>query len=833
MRWLQTEYILKGMYLGLLLDVALRQAEKTDAGLLAPLLFAACTFGGLLLALALAGLWKIKQGYRVRGRLAPFILFLLLESPALVYAGILGGAALGAYLLLGGDVDESTARTMIRLIGGGAALGVLFGILRSVRERRIRLGLSLLMAAGLLGGAVYWLGLLPGIAAPSALLVQDGKIDPTKAAAFGTFLLLGLPTFYLLTFAGRQEESEVEVGAVCATLGLGLALVTQDNVQLRPLAYALPLVLYFWYTLRVLPGLRVFKHVLRGISHASVGRYRPALLAFRRALQLDPKNQTAREEFWHVHVSLDFGQLAADPELLALVDFNLCVERAGTLLLEGSPGPNRLADAHRLLDLVLSQRPPLKPSVAYWRAVALTHERKYDEAVAELEWLLDPARHDRNDANRRAVLLQAWQLVLTLHDELRQRVGQPQLVLPARRLEAIDAVERHLEQFPDDPTVWPLKRLLYQDLSEEEFQEGCDGALLPSFFDYPYAQQLGTALLEDSGRWERGITYLRIAARGQPNLAPTIYTQIAGVYERAENWDNVRLYLEGTKQAGLAVGQKTLADPERVNYFKALRTLGEDSYARGDLDAALEDFRLYAEYERAGVETLRMMATLYEQKEDALAALRITDRALVYNPKDKDLLARKDRYYYSVTPEVLQANLEAAGPEFDVGYCLGKAKELLDNPDADLDVLDWAEHLLALAQVVKPGNRPAKVLRARARWRRGEVEEAATILEDVRTPKPEKFAGADDEEAWFVSCQLLGDLYLNNLGKPEQAVACLSDFKKSPRSGAKTLYRLGQAYEQLGDRVKAVRCYQGVTAYEGNPLAPDAHEALDRLGHRA
>src|SRR5262249_58777108 len=124
--------------------------------------------------------------------------------------------------------------------------------------------------------------------------------------------------------------------------------------------------------------------------------------------------------------------------------------------------------------------------------------------------------------------------------------------------------------------------------------------------------------------------------------------------------------------------------------------------------------RVYAEYERAGVETLRTMASLYEQKGDALAALRVTDRALVYNPKDKARLARKDRYYYSATPEVLKANLDPAGPELDVDYCLRKAKELLDNPDIDLDVVDWAEHLIALALVVKPASRPAKVLRARA-----------------------------------------------------------------------------------------------------------------------
>ena len=48
-------------------------------------------------------------------------------------------------------------------------------------------------------------------------------------------------------------------------------------------------------------------------------------------IQLDPKNAAAREEFWKVHIELDADQLARDPELLALVDFRLCIERAGSL----------------------------------------------------------------------------------------------------------------------------------------------------------------------------------------------------------------------------------------------------------------------------------------------------------------------------------------------------------------------------------------------------------------------------------------------------------------------------------------------------------------------
>ena len=58
---------------------------------------------------------------------------------------------------------------------------------------------------------------------------------------------------------------------------------------------------------------------------------------------------------------------------------------------------------------------------------------------------------------------------------------------------------------------------------------------------------------------------------------------------------------------------------------------------------------------------------------------------------------------------------------------------------------------------------------------------------------------------------------------------CLTAFRKSPKSGADTLYKLGQAYEQIGDRSKAVKFYEHVTTYGSHPLAPDAREALYRL----
>jgi tetratricopeptide (TPR) repeat protein len=821
MRWLQTEYLLKGLYLGLVLYAALQQAATPQNGWDALARVNLLALGGLLLALLVAALAKLRQGYRIRGRLLIFTLFLLLESPTLVYAGILGGtfAGIASVRPLVGEQVERLNELFLPVLGGGALAGLAFGSLRPVRHRLTRIGLILALAAGLVGGLLYWFGQLGDLA-------QKHHLD--DQTVFAVQILLSIPFFYLLTFAGHEEESEIEIGLMCANLGLGLGILTMDYMQYRSLAFLLPLLVYFGYTMKVLPGLRVLKHAFRGLSYARVGRYRRALHAFRRALQLDPNNRLAREGFWEVHRSLDLDQLANDSATLALVDLDLCLQRAGSLLLQPGPSAAQIDEAHRLLDLVLRLQPGMRPSVDYWRAVAHTHARRFEEATKALENILDPSHYGPGNPQRQNVLLTAWQLALLLHDELRRRVGNPQLALPNRRMEAIAAVERHLADTSDDQTIWGLKRLLYQDVTEEEYTTFAGSGIAAPHFDHEYVQQLGLALIDDNSRWQRGGEYLRMAARGLPSLGPTIFVQIAQAHQRAGHVEDARHNYELAKRAGVAVGQKNLADAERQAYFATVKLLGEDALARGDIDSAIEDYHLYAESERAGLETLRTLANLYEKRGDALSAMRVTDQGLVYNPKDKDLLERKDRYYYSVMPEQIRARIEAVRPWFDFDYCVRKARSILDGKYTDVEWLDVSHHMIQLALVVMPESRAVKVLLAKVLLRYGERDRAIAMLEEVRNPKPEKFPSGEDEDAWYQSCQLLSDLYLE-VGRPDLAVPCLNDFRKSSKSGARTLYKLGQAYEQLGDRTRAAKCYKQVTAYEGNPLAPDAYDALHRL----
>ncbi len=204
---------------------------------------------------------------------------------------------------------------------------------------------------------------------------------------------------------------------------------------------------------------------------------------------------------------------------------------------------------------------------------------------------------------------------------------------------------------------------------------------------------------------------------------------------------------------------------------------------------------------------------------------------LTYNSTDKDLLERKDRYYYSVTVESLQPRLEQVRKWFDVDYCLEKARWVLEKYNGDLDMLDWGSHLAELAQTAAPGKIQPRILKARICRLKGQIQEAVTLLEAIRQNKPEKFASEDDEEAWLLAHRLLGDIYLEE--KPEQAVACFQVYRNSQRAGADTMFKLGRAYENLGDFARAAKCYEHVTAFEQHPLYYEAREGMDRVRRAA
>ncbi len=816
MRRLGSEYLLKGVFLGLLLYAGLQTPDWNAA-----FRVNGCLLGGLAVALLVSGAQKIREGYRPRGSLFAFLFFLFLESDFLIYAGLILGLLVGVQFI----PEEAADRTRLaECLAGGALLGLSFGFISRVRRGNVRLGLSLGLAIVLVVAGLIWLGQFNG-------LISDWEWEgPVQnRLILGAQLLLGAPFFYLLMFAGREEETEVEIGILCACLALGCTALGSRNSSYLYAGLALPVLLFFWYTTFVLRKLRVFKHSLRGLSFAQLGRNRLAILSFRRALSLDPKNDLAREGLWSLHKKLDAAELAADPETLRLVDFDLCLERVASLLLAPHPTPERLDEARKLLELTLSQRPAFLPIVRYWRSVLSTHARDLDAAVADLEALLAPDESAVNDPARRQVLYLAWRLALGSHPELTRRVGTPLLTKPGGRMAAIAAVEDRLAQDPTDPDAWTFKQLLYQAVTKEEYDHVAGPDKAAGRFDHAYALQLGQSLMNDRTQWKRGLEYLGLATRGLPQSAPGIFVLMAQIAQRESDAEFVHHYLECARHAGRVVGPAQLGAEDRQAYFTAVKTLGEQALAHGRFAEAIENLQLYSESERSGMETLRTLAGLYERQGDALAAIKATEKGLLYNPSDKDLLEKKDRYYYSLMPDDLQARRDLAGQGFDIEYCLSKARKLLDAKHGDLETVEWALHLLELARVLRPDLIVAKVLHARACLRRGERERAVELLESVRTPRPEQFATPADEESWFLANRLLGDLYLGELARPDLALECYTSYRKSSKSGADTLYKLGQTYEQLGDRPRAVKFYKHVVSYDGHPLAPEARDALYRL----
>jgi tetratricopeptide (TPR) repeat protein len=414
---------------------------------------------------------------------------------------------------------------------------------------------------------------------------------------------------------------------------------------------------------------------------------------------------------------------------------------------------------------------------------------------------------------------------------MKRRVGEVLIGRSARRFEAIAAVERELATAPDNQAAWDLKRVLYPAVSEHLYLEQTPEGKIRGDFDYRYVKELGLALIDDANQWRRGCEYLRIAARGLPPEATTLYTTIAKAHEKFGDTAGMWANYQTAMNIGRTFGVEQLAPADRQNLFAVVKQVGERAMAENQLDAALDAFKFYSLREDAGIETYRTLAELFERKNDPWTALNCAEHALTYNPADADLVARKDRYIYSVTPAELKARWDSVQRWFDADYCRTKAAFVLDKGGGNLDLLDWAGHLAELYGVATPASLDGVVLRARVRRMRGEIPEAIELLETVRQNKPEKFSSEQEEDAWYVAHRLLGDFYLDS--KPSEAVACFLEFRKSSRAGADTMYKLGRAYEAVGDFPRAARCYEEVTTFPEHPLYYDARDAFERVKRSA
>ena len=819
MRWVQSEYALKGLFLGLLLYAAV-QIQLPDAIGVTPAPWhtagqlAVYMLIGLGAAIAIGGLRQLIDLVGILKKPHAGVLFLLLENPLLIYAGLIGGLAVGVGILF----DPEKANLFVLAIGG-AILGYGFSQLSDIKDFRFRHSLAIAVGAGVVYAIMMWLDGVEG-----GFFVKDPEHSAARARLLGYHLLLGLPFFYLLCFVGVAEESEAEIASFCTILGLAIHLIKfPENVPSA--GAAVPIAVYFAYIFYALPKLRIFKYTLRGYSYMEIGRLRPALTAFRRALELDPGNQLAHLGMDHLHSNIEIDKV--DARTLGLLDPSRCLNRARALLGQ-TPTPEQLKKALHLLDLVEKLWPKLISHVIYYRAVAALHAHELDKACDFLNDLIAPEGWFAGDSSRLTILFDAWQLVLLVHPVLKQRVGEPQLALTGRRVEAIGAVERQLALQPDESAILELRRSLYTDLQELEYFDAAKGAP-PADFSHRYAEELGLSLIGNSEQWQRGAQFLRMAANGQPLRRPSILQRLADACAKAGDAAQSLKYLQMVRDFALEVGVQNLPADQRAVYFATVKRLGDEASARNDSDEAIYNYGLSTHDPASGVPTLRALAEQYEKRKDVMNALRITEKALCHDGRDPDLLAKKDKYYYSLDTADLAIRAredDNVRKYFDVGYCFKKAKGVLDAKTDDLDTLEWVQHLVTLALVMQPKNLAALVQKARLHLRRGERNEGLTILEDVREMKP---SGAEETDAWFYVQKQLGTLYLDELNRADLAIPCFLEYLNDVKSGGETHYQLGLAYEAVGDKSNAIKHYNMVTAYDGHPRMWDAQAAVRRL----
>jgi tetratricopeptide (TPR) repeat protein len=851
--WHRNEYILKGVFLGLWTFFALQVPADYSAAWIDIVWVLGWVCAGLAVGLVAGTCLQLSRGVRPWHNWLAFPLLVLLESPTFIYGGITAGLVIGVlsgapgaepwasqlaanFGLSFDDIKHATSRDLPadhewkgKLPGdwlgycavGGALLGFALYRFRQQEDVNHRFWGGLAIAATMVYLATEYISKVP------TLDNADARFN------LGMYLLLGLPFFYLLTFCGEAEESEVEIMTLCAALGTGLHLMgfAKRFPGIGPAAtFLIPITLYFVYATRLMPELRVFKHVLRGYSYMNLGRLTLAIQFFRRALELAPDSPLANQGILTLHNNLTLTQIDSDPELVESLDFGICLDRATALLMPAGavPTPNDRAEAERFLQLVEQRKPAYLAQIDYLRVISLMHAKQYDTAAETLSRLLNPETPGYHPVVRKRVLFDAWDLALRIHPKMVDRLGKAELNKPGRRMEAIQAVERKLAVEPNNPAAKQYRTELYADLSEGEFIAAAATGV-PKDFTYEYVEQLGLALVDDADpeRRERGMGYLRMAARGLPERAPGIFFKLAQVYEKLGDEENARKSYESAKQVAQAIGPRNLYRDQKQFYLDSLRRLADMADARGDFNTAIEELRRYQEDGGpAALAAYRKLAELYGKISDPMNALLMTETGLTYDKTDGDLKKKRDSFYYSVDPAKLEQVKDKVARWFDVRYCVEKAMAVLNTKDGGVELLDWAAHLATLARIMKPESHGVRLVEARVLMRKGERDAGVKILEDIR--EGEKGSG-DEQEAWYTTTKLLGQLYLDEFDRPDLALKCYMDYKDYHKSGADTLYQIARCYEKQGDTANAIKFYNAVTAYEGHSLYWDAKEAIKRL----
>jgi tetratricopeptide (TPR) repeat protein len=809
-----SELLVKGVFLGLVLHAA-RLLGLADHACWRELgLLMACAAGGWVLG-TLATLGRPRSG-----SIGSRLMLGLLEDGWLAQAGLVVGLGAGIVAFLHPIGGEDAAGWLLGLSLAGAMLGFVFAILQQIPSRAARLGIG--AALGLI--MVGTMGLALGLWGTEGL----ARVRPPGCVVAGLWLLAALVLHIGLVLTSLEPESEAELGCVTTALpGLGVYLASGATGWGLGLGLLIPSLAYLLLGEGIAGRIRLGKLLTRARLNMSIGNWRKALGCSSRALGIDPGNPRALADFWRLTSKLDTEELLADTNARSLVRAERCLDWVGRRL-GSNPGPVGLEECDRMLALVEKLDPPLIPQAEYWRVVADLHAGQTEVASRRARALLE-APADSSDAAgpARQARRQLWLLAMAWHDRLRGEVAEPLLkARPEAVLEAWEAVEQALEADTENPRLRAAWRSLVERLDESRHGPLVDKG--GPAVDWRRVEGLAVGMLEDPNRRARGCELVRLAARANPSTSPASLVAVARALQAAgeeqPGIDHFRMAVSLAQKQGIA----NLSAEDRELYFRAVKYLAEVAEHQENWAEAARLWTLYTENDRSGLETLRKLAELHEKLGDPAHALRAVEKGLLYAGKDTDLLERRERYLWSITPEQVQASPDTFKGIIDPAFCAERARKALDSNQADPEWLRFAEHLLRLALLVRPDHLPSRQMLGRALARLGDRDGAVAEWEKVRTNKPSNWVEGESDEAWQRANQALGDAYLE-MGRYQDAIDCLEDFRKSSRSGANTLFKLGQAHEGLGQFRQARKHYREVEGFEGNPLVWQAREALDRI----
>lgn len=801
-RWLLSEYLLKGLYLGLACQAALSVRSFRDV--------AVVVFGSLAapLLVVVAALIRLPFRGSARGDSFARIILALIDHPFLIHAGIPIGV-ISAFVYLGWSIPYTLLAAAIGLLIGGGVYALV-----SLRKRVLRRGAMTIALLSVLGFVI--------------LAVSTGRFTPSGSGGIVALsLACSAIVLYLLTFSGRSEETELDIGMIC--LLLSLALGSMDTAPtIRSIVLLGPVGLYVVYCERIRKQFVVFKHVVRAMDQERRGNWRDALIAYRLALASDPKSELASAGSWRVHRQIDPQQIVGQDDLISLIDPDACLMRATSLIRSNQPSKENILEAQQLLEIVDRREPNRHWTIELRRIDALLAENRIEEARlrAKAVAVVDPRSLPEFPTIEVESLFQLWTNLLRQPELL--SVGTTLLEEQHAVFDVIAVIEERLSREPNDQTARDFKPFLYRKVDRSAFDRFSQrwGGEAFARFDFRYCRDVAIELSNESTAHATELFW--IAREGLPDEQLSLLFRIAQMTQSRDPDQAFTLFRQVRDEARTR-GISSLSRAEREALDESVKRLALDAEEKGNISEAITNWEVFATSDRSGVNTRRRLQSLYESLGDRLNAVRHLQAALAYDLPEKEaktFRAEKTALYAAISPDELRPRLSEVERFFDFDFCYRRALELFEAKGADEEVM----HFIELAEL--GGTKLLRLvnfLLGRLHLRRGDDRAAALCLEQTAAEPPKQFRNDEEKKAYFRACRTLGELYVERLGEPERGIKYLSIFKDNAESGADTLYLLAKAYEGAGQMKAARKWYDMVLVYPSHPRAAAAKEALSRL----